>query len=70
MLASTITSLNGASKIFNFGLITYSNQAKIKILKFNKNLIKKYGAVFENDEDYYRKQNKAFNDLQFQFFFL
>ena len=45
MLASTITSLNGASKIFNFGLITYSNQAKIKILKINKNLIKKSGAV-------------------------
>ena len=27
------------------GLITYSNQAKIKILKVNKNTIKKYGAV-------------------------
>jgi nicotinamide-nucleotide amidase len=26
-------------------LITYSNQAKIKILKVNKNIIKKYGAV-------------------------
>ena len=33
MLASSITSLNGASKVFNLGLITYSNQAKIKILK-------------------------------------
>ena len=27
------------------GLITYSNQAKMKILKVNKNIIKKYGAV-------------------------
>ena len=45
LLASTITSLSGASKIFNLGLITYSNQAKIKILKVNKNTIKKYGAV-------------------------
>ena len=27
------------------GLTTYSNQAKIKILKVNKNIIKKYGAV-------------------------
>ncbi len=27
------------------GLITYSNEAKIKILKVNKNIIKKYGAV-------------------------
>jgi len=45
LLASNITSVNGASKIFNLGLITYSNQAKIKILKVNKNIIKKYGAV-------------------------
>ena len=45
LLASSITSINGASKIFNLGLVTYSNQAKIKILKVNKNIIKKYGAV-------------------------
>ena len=45
MLAASITSINGASKIFNIGLITYSNQAKIDILKVNKNVIKKYGAV-------------------------
>ena len=45
LLASTITSISGASKIFNLGLVTYSNQAKIKILGVNKNIIKKYGAV-------------------------
>ena len=45
LLASTITSISGASKIFNFGFVTYSNQAKIKILKVNKNIIRKYGAV-------------------------
>ena len=45
MLASSITSVNGASKVFSLGLITYSNQAKIKILKVSKNIIKKYGAV-------------------------
>ena len=45
MLASSITSISGASKIFNIGLITYSNQAKIKFLKVNKSIIKKYGAV-------------------------
>ncbi len=45
MLSNTITSISGASKIFNLGIITYSNQAKIKILKVNKNIIKKYGAV-------------------------
>ena len=45
LLASTIASVSGASKIFNLGLVTYSNKAKIKILKVNKNIIKKYGAV-------------------------
>ena len=45
MLASKITSINGTSKVFSLGLITYSNQAKTKILKVNKNIIKKYGAV-------------------------
>ena len=45
LLASSITSISGASKIFNLSLVTYSNQAKIKFLKINKNIIKKYGAV-------------------------
>ena len=45
LLSSNITSQSGASKIFGLGLVTYSNQAKIKILKVNKNIIKKYGAV-------------------------
>ena len=45
MLASKITSISGASKVFNLGFITYSNQAKIKILKISKNIIIKYGAV-------------------------
>ena len=45
LLASKITSIDGASKIFNLGLITYSNQAKINVLKVNKNIVKKYGAV-------------------------
>jgi len=45
LLASAITSISGASKIFSLGLITYSNQAKIKILRVNKNIIKRFGAV-------------------------
>ena len=45
LLASSITSISGASKIFNLGLVTYSNQAKIKILKVNKNIIRRFGAV-------------------------
>ena len=45
LLASTVTSISGASKVFNLGLITYSNKAKIKVLKINQKIIKKYGAV-------------------------
>ena len=45
MLSSKITSIDGSSKVFGLGLITYSNQAKIKVLKINKNIINKYGAV-------------------------
>ena len=45
MLASTITSISGASKVFNIGLVTYSNNAKINVLKVNKKIIQKHGAV-------------------------
>jgi len=45
LLASSITSISGASKVFNLGFITYSNQAKIKVLKVNNSIIRKYGAV-------------------------
>ena len=45
MLASAITSISGSSKIFDLGLVTYSNKSKINILKVNKNIIKKHGAV-------------------------
>jgi nicotinamide-nucleotide amidase len=45
MLSSTITSISDSSKIFNLGLITYSNKAKIDILKVPKKIIHRYGAV-------------------------
>jgi|TARA_B100001741_G_C16528619_1_gene588382 nicotinamide-nucleotide amidase len=45
LLSKTITSISGSSKVFLFGLVTYSNQSKISILKVPKKIIKKYGAV-------------------------
>src|SRR6056300_1283270 len=45
LLAHNLTKLANSSKYFRMGLITSSNEAKIKILKVNKNLIKKYGSV-------------------------
>ena len=49
LLASSITSVSGSSKVFNMGLVTYSNKAKTKLLKVTKKTIRKYGAVsYEN----------------------
>ena len=45
LLSSSITSISGSSKVFTLGLVTYSNQAKINILKIPKKIIKKHGAV-------------------------
>ena len=45
LLSSSITSISGSSKVFGLGLITYSNKAKIDILKVPKKIITKYGAV-------------------------
>ena len=45
LLAHNLTKLANSSKYFQMGLTTYSNEAKIKILKVNKNIIKKYGSV-------------------------
>ena len=45
LLSSSITSVSGASKVFTLGLVTYSNQSKINVLKIPKNIIRKYGAV-------------------------
>ena len=45
LLSSSITSISGSSKVFTLGLVTYSNLAKTKILKVNKKILIKYGAV-------------------------
>ena len=45
LLSSSITSISGSSKVFDLGLITYSNRAKMAILKVPKKIITKHGAV-------------------------
>jgi len=45
LLSSSITSISGSSKVFNLGLVTYSNKVKIDILKVPKIIISRYGAV-------------------------
>ena len=45
LLSSSITSISGSSKVFTIGLVTYSNQSKISLLKVPKKIISKHGAV-------------------------
>jgi len=45
LLSSSITSISGSSKVFTLGFITYSNLAKINILKVPKKILIKHGAV-------------------------
>ena len=45
LLSSKFTSVAGISKIFNMGLITYSNKSKTSLLKISQNDLKKYGSV-------------------------
>jgi len=47
MLSSSITSISGSSKVFNLGIIAYSNKSKIEILKVPKKILRKYGSVSE-----------------------
>ena len=45
LLASNITSIPNVSKVFLLGLVTYSNNSKIKLLMIPRKIIEKYGAV-------------------------
>ena len=47
MLSSTITSVNGSSKVFTLGIVAYSNQSKTELLRVPKNIMRKYGSVSE-----------------------
>ena len=47
LVSSSITSIAGSSSFFNSAIISYSNEAKIKLLGVDKKLISKFGAVSE-----------------------
>lgn len=42
-----ITSVSGASKVFNGGIVCYSNEVKQQVLQVKKETLEKYGAVSE-----------------------
>lgn len=45
LLASKITSISGASEVFELGLITYSNHAKSQELSLSNSILDDFGAV-------------------------
>ena len=45
LLSSAIVNNSGASEVFERSFITYSNEAKVNILKINDNIIEEFGAV-------------------------
>ncbi|ERM92346.1 damage-inducible protein CinA [Caldanaerobacter subterraneus subsp. yonseiensis KB-1] len=45
LLAKKITDVPGASKVFNLGVVTYSNEAKEKVLGVKKSTLDVHGAV-------------------------
>lgn len=47
LFAQTLTDISGISKVFDRGLVTYSNRAKVEELGVNPETLEKYGAVSE-----------------------
>ncbi|NLJ41663.1 MAG: competence/damage-inducible protein A [Clostridiales bacterium] len=47
LIAQKITAIPGASKVFTEGVISYSNESKIKRLGVSEEILKEYGAVSE-----------------------
>ena len=47
-ISHMFTNISGASKIFERGIVCYSNKAKIDLLNVDPRTIEKFGAVSEN----------------------
>ncbi len=45
LLSHRLTNVSGSSQFFKGGIVAYSNEIKIKLLKVPSSLIKKHGAV-------------------------
>ena len=48
LIASSITKINGASKILSCGIVSYSNDTKVRYLSVSKKTLNKFGAVSSN----------------------
>lgn len=63
-LAGSITNIPGASEIFKFGAVTYSNEFKIK-MGVNKEVIDEYSVYSENTANEMSKNISAFTNSNY-----
>ena len=47
LISKRITNVSGASSVFGYGVCTYANEAKMRLLSVNAETLKKHGAVSE-----------------------
>lgn len=45
LLSKRLTDIPGSSKYIKLNVVTYSNEAKVKLLQVSKDILKKHGAV-------------------------
>lgn len=65
MIASRITAVPGASKVFELGLVTYSNQAKTSLVGVSTELLEQYGAVSQPVAEAMAKGLLQYNDIDY-----
>ena len=62
MVASRLTEVSGSSEYIMYGIVSYSNQAKEKILGVRKETINKYGAVSKETAEEMARGVRQIND--------
>ncbi len=48
LISKRITNVSGSSSVFGYGVCTYANEAKVKLLGVKEATLESYGAVSEN----------------------
>ncbi|MBY8991120.1 MAG: CinA family protein [Candidatus Lokiarchaeota archaeon] len=62
-ISHMITNISGASKVFERGIVCYSNQAKIDLVNVNPSALEMYGAVSENVVDQLARNIRILADV-------
>jgi len=62
-ISHMITNISGASRVFERGIVCYSNQAKIDLVNVNPSTLEMYGAVSENVVDQLARNIRILADV-------